>query len=345
MDRQDPSEVIAGIVEAHGRCTNRQVAKATGLTRQAVHHHLRNLERRGVLTRQGRGRGTHYVAGPAWQGPSGSASQFRFSTAGLDESAVWDHLVQSHGALQRLPRNVTDILHYAVTELVNNVIDHADADELTLEVQTPTRHVELTVTDRGHGIFRRVAEGFDLATPLEALQELSKGKVTTQPERHTGEGIFFVSKAVDEFAIDSGGCRWLVDNIREDMAVGSSSVTVGTRVWLRIAAESPRSLREVFDRYTEDYEFMRTRAVIRLFTIGVKFVSRSEARRVAHGLERFREVLLDFQGVEMVGQGFLDEILRVWARAHPETQLRPVNMIEPVAFMVRRAQARAAHGP
>jgi anti-sigma regulatory factor (Ser/Thr protein kinase)/biotin operon repressor len=344
VDRQDILAVVRKLLAAQGQCTNRDVANATGLSRQAVHQHLRRLAQEGLVDPVGQGRATHYLPGAAWEAPSPAPSTHAFPTAGLEETLVWDRLVETHEALRQLPRNVEDILHYSVTELVNNAIDHSDADEVVVAVVTREDRIEVTVRDRGHGVFRRVMEGLGLPTALEALQELSKGKVTTQPERHTGEGIFFVSKAVDEFSLEGGGLRWCVDNTREDMAVGSSAVTEGTRAWLSIGTTSKRSLREVFDRYTEDYEFTRTSTVIRLFAVGVKFVSRSEARRLVHGLDRFREVILDFRGVELVGQGFLDEVFRVWARAHPETRLRPVNMTEPVEFMVRRSLTRAAQG-
>ena len=42
----------------------------------------------------------------------------------------------------------------------------------------------------------------------------------------------------------------------------------------------------------------------------------------AVGLERFREVVLDFAGVDAIGQGFADEVFRVWARAHAGTRLQ-----------------------
>jgi len=75
---------------------------------------------------------------------------------------------------------------------------------------------------------------------------------------------------------------------------------------------------------------------------GRRLITRSEAKRLVIGLERFREVLLDFAGVDEVGQGFADEVFRVWARTHPETRLMPTRMNEPVAFMVQRAITAAA---
>lgn len=44
-------------------------------------------------------------------------------------------------------------------------------------------------------------------------------------------------------------------------------------------------------------------------------------------------------GVEIVGQGFCDQVFRVYARAHPEVTLEAVGMDDAVAFMVARAQA------
>ena len=75
---------------------------------------------------------------------------------------------------------------------------------------------------------------------------------------------------------------------------------------------------------------------MRLFEAGSAFLSRSEAKRLAAGLDRFRQVTLDFEGVDEVGQGFVDELFRVWARDHPATRLSPIKMNDDVRFMVER---------
>jgi hypothetical protein len=72
-------------------------------------------------------------------------------------------------------------------------------------------------------------------------------------------------------------------------------------------------LEDVFAAYTDPatLEFLRTRATIKLATLGVVLVSRSEAKRLVLRLTEFRHVTLDFSGVEVVGQGFCDEVFRV----------------------------------
>ena len=54
-----------------------------------------------------------------------------------------------------------------------------------------------------------------------------------------------------------------------------------------------------------------------------------------HNLEAFSEVELDLRGVRQVGQGFADEVFRVFAANHPGTRFRVLNADESVAAMIR----------
>jgi hypothetical protein len=51
-------------------------------------------------------------------------------------------------------------------------------------------------------------------------------------------------------------------------------------------------------------------------------------------------VEVDFTGVTDVGQGFVDELLRVWPVAHPGKSVIPTNMNEAVEFMIQRGLTR-----
>ncbi len=171
---------------------------------------------------------------------------------------------------------------------------------------------------------------------FEAVQELSKGKLTTAPQAHSGEGLFFSSRAVDTFDLEANGVRWSVDAVRGDQTLAAAPSVPGTTARFAVDARTDRSLDLVFARYTTDFEFDKTRCVVHLFEHGVRFVSRSEAKRLVRRLDRFREVVVDFDRVESVGQGFVDELFRVWAKLHPEVRLVPTNMNPSVEFMVRR---------
>lgn len=96
----------------------------------------------------------------------------------------------------------------------------------------------------------------------------------------------------------------------------------------------------MFQEYSEGFEFVRTRPVVKLFGLGLRFVSRSEGRRLLDGLDEFTEIDVDFAGVQDVGQGFVDELVRVWPQEHPGKTINPINMNEAVEFMVRRGLHR-----
>jgi anti-sigma regulatory factor (Ser/Thr protein kinase) len=326
----DPKLVIAALLAQKSAVTSADLVAATGLTRQAVHRHVREMIAAGQMFAEGAGRGARYIT-------RRTTARVRRARAGLDEAALYEELEDQLEELRALPRATARVLHYAFTEIVNNAIDHSRAKWVEIAIDVGSETIVVEVTDDGVGAFAHVRKAMGLASDLEAIGELSKGKTTTDPERHSGQGLFFSSKAVDAFVMESGALRWMVDGRRGDNAIASAPPRKGTFVRFEVARDTKRDLRALFDEYTTDHEFDRTRTVVRLFAYGVTFVSRSEAKRMLHGLDRFREVVLDFTGVDAIGQGFADEVFRVWTRAHAGTRIEPVHMAEPIAFMVTRA--------
>jgi anti-sigma regulatory factor (Ser/Thr protein kinase) len=266
------------------------------------------------------------------------------AAAGLQEDAVWAT------ARSVMPQDMWSVegrqtANYSFTEMLNNAIDHSQADTVHVSLWLSRIEFRFEIEDHGRGALPNLQEQLNLEDAYDAIGELSKGRTTTDPERHSGEGIFFTSKAVDVFTLESAGLRWTVDNVRHDQAVGSSEVVRGTRIRCEMDPGTTQPLADIFRAFTdEEHQFARTRTVVRLFGFGVRFVSRSEAKRLMRGLERFEQVTLDFAGVEEVGQGFVDEALRVWPRQNPGTVVEPVGMTGPVEFMVRRGLPPTARG-
>jgi len=316
-----------------GATSSSEVGRRLGVSRQAAHARLSRLVADGPVAREGAARATRYRLARA------APWEQRFPLDGLAEDAVFGRLAGEVAAIGALGGEARGLVAYVVTELVNNAIDHSSGRSVRVSAARAGSVLEIEVEDDGVGAFRHVRERLGLPSELAAIQEISKGKTTTDPERHTGEGLFFTSKAADRFRLASGALAWMVDNRRDDVAVEAVAPPQrGTHAAVEIDLERPRSLTALFAEYADDYEFSKTRITIRLFEIGVRFVSRSEAKRLLHGLERFREVVLDFRGVEGLGQGFADEVFRVWARAHPDVSLVPIRMNAPVEFIVERAR-------
>jgi anti-sigma regulatory factor (Ser/Thr protein kinase) len=327
--RQRALELIA----ADGRRVGTRLAQACGLSRQVANGHVRALVRDGLISAEGTTLAREYRL-------KSLKVERRYPRDGLQEDVVWRELVSP--VVARLAQNVRDIWHYAATEIINNAIDHSGSQDVQVSVVLNALWAEVLVADEGEGIFVKIAHALNLHDPREAILELAKGKLTTAPERHTGEGIFFTSRALDFFEIESHHLRFSHAPRADDAIAEQAADTPGTRVRMRLSNHSPRLLREVFDAFTdpEEYSFDKTVVPLRLAQYeGEKLVSRSQAKRVAQRFERFKRVELDFAGVSDIGQAFADELFRVFAAAHPAIRITSVNAEPAVAQMIRRATA------
>ncbi|HBM45830.1 MAG: putative histidine kinase [Parcubacteria group bacterium GW2011_GWF2_38_76] len=270
-----------------------------------------------------------------------------FKNEGLEEHHVLDKIEQTFPALKTLPENVRSIFTYAFSEMLNNAIEHSRSLRVGVEVSTPDNMLTFTIQDSGVGVFRNVMEKRRLNSELEAIQDILKGKTTTMPKSHSGEGIFFTSKAGDIFILDSYGYQLIIDNKIPDVFVKKvNKIKKGTRVTFKLSAVSGRHLSEVFKKYTDigddsDFGFDKTEIRVKLYTVAGVHISRSQARRVLFGLDKFKVVVLDFDKVPTVGQAFADEIFRVFQQKYPQVKIETENMSEGVNFMIERAKNEA----
>lgn len=271
-------------------------------------------------------------------------------TPELAEDRVWDKLIKPH--MQDLPPNVRSICFYGFTEMLNNAMDHSEGSSVRIGFHRTATEVKIAIQDDGVGIFHKIATTLHLEDERHAVLELSKGKLTTDPKRHSGEGIFFTSRMFDDFFIASGpwrlictqGKSWLFD-AQEGWVKSDKGPIPGTLVSLRLDVSTTRTMESVFEQFAgedEDFGFTRTRVPVALAQYGNEnLVSRSQAKRLLARFDRFKEVVLDFQNVAMIGQAFADEVFRVFQSQHPEVRLSWHNAEEPVARMIRRAIAKA----
>jgi anti-sigma regulatory factor (Ser/Thr protein kinase) len=306
------------------------------LSRQAIHQHLSALVGSGHLVAVGNTRARTYAPGPT------RTHAAVFPLQGLKESDVY---YRDFGfVFKDLPKEIEDTCHYGFTEMLNNAIDHAGGQQVKVAVERTATDISIRIDDDGEGIFKHIARIIGLADPREAILELSKGKLTTDPDKHSGQGIFFTSRAFDHFSIFSGDLIFSHnDGESNDWLLHNDADTSGTKVMMRIALACERTLRSVFDAYTgsedEDFAFNKTVVPVKLVLYqGERLVSRAQAKRILNRVEKFSTVWLDFDGVDAIGQGFADEVFRVFARRNPQVKLEPINMNDAVRRMVRAAQ-------
>jgi len=329
---------ILANVEKHPADIARVTAVKFGITRQAVNKHLQKLVGERALKQHGKTRSRSYQLAPLahWR------KTFPLAKT-LAEDRVWREDVVS--SLGQMPQNVLEIWHYGFTEIFNNAIDHSEGSQIAVDFRKTASATQLAIHDNGVGIFKKIQAALRLIDERHAVLELAKGKLTTDPARHTGEGIFFASRMFDDFEILSGGIHFSHQfDKREDWILERDRFSSGTAVWMKLNNHTARTTKKVFDKFTsgEDYGFTKTVVPVKLAQYGDEYlVSRSQAKRLLARVDRFETVILDFSGVESVGQAFADEIFRVFAAQHPNVALLELNASPAVKRMISRARAHA----
>lgn len=332
---QEIRALILRQIDDVGKVDSNAVAKQFGVTRQAIFKNIRELVLSGAVVK------TNSPEHPYRVPPSTEKWITVKVGPAVEENKIWNDAIAP--LLKDLKPNVQKICHYGFTEMFNNVIDHSDSQSAEIWVTINPLVATIAIQDHGIGIWKKLQGAFHLDDPRHALLELTKGKLTTDPQRHTGEGIFFTSRMFDKFILASDkltfcrfqeGPEWLFD-IKEDNA------GPGTRVSLYIYLDSEKTTREIFDKFTadlDDFGFTRTHLSVQLAKYeGDHLVSRSQAKRILHRLDKFKQVYLDFKDVTDIGQAFADEIFRVFKSDHPEVEIIPVNIRPDVQRMIQRA--------
>jgi hypothetical protein len=311
------------------------VAEEFGISRQAAWRHVRNLATNGDIKITGKGRCIQYELIEL------ESKQYDFDLkTQLEEDIVWTTYVKPLIS-PRVNANAYDILNYGFTEIFNNVLDHSEGSTVNIHISIYADIIKLRIQDDGIGVFKKIQDYFGLDDPRHALLELAKGKITSDPENHTGEGIFFASRMFDCFLIWSHFLSYIRYGDDDCLIEDRKRDWMGTYVTMEMQNNTSKTTTEVFDKYAgeaNDYGFTRTHVPVKLSLYeGETLVSRSQAKRLLVRVDKFREVWLDFKDVKNIGPAFADEIFRVFAKAHPGIRLHWMNAGPMVEKMIGRA--------
>jgi len=235
--------------------------------------------------------------------------------------------------------------HYAFLEILNNAIEHSGGDEIIVYVGRADNRIEFSIHDNGVGIFSKIAKALNFESEDYSVLELAKGKFSTNPRQHSGQGIFFSSKLGDIFIIHSGNIAFIANNFlrgtdEEYVFRNVDTPIPGTFVSFCIWFTHEESAAQVFNRYAPaDDGFVKTAIPVKLIEKNEKIaiLSRSQARRLLLRLDNFKSVELDFMDVESIGQAFADEVFRVFHNEHPDVEITVVNCNEAVSKMIKYA--------
>lgn len=238
-----------------------------------------------------------------------------------------------------LPENVNELFNYAFTQMLGNAIEHSGTRKLLIKAEKKEEMISFEIRDHGIGIFNNIKQKLSLVSDEEAIGGLIKGKLTASGKDHPGEGLFFTSKCADTLIIQSGTKKIVFNNLLDDIFIRTVQEYKGTKVMFNLNKLSTRNLSDIFNKYSgTDNTFNTTRVAVKLFVDNSKHISRSRAGRALSGMEKFKTVILDFSGIQTIGQGFADEVFRVWKAAHPGIEIKTENANDDVMFMIKHTE-------
>ncbi len=338
----DIKEKILNLLKKQGDLQVADIVEATGFSRVYLSRVLKKMREKDKVRLIGHtNRATYVIPNTKAEKEVKKSildTQKELNLKGLEEDKVLDDIKKETGIFLDLKENIKKIVEYSFSEILNNAIEHSGSKKGKVKLKKGEKKLIFQVNDFGVGIFNHIKEKRNLDNVLDAIGCLIKGKQTTDPESHSGEGIFFVSRLMDKLIIKSFNKKLVFDNNKEDIFISDINNKKGTEVIGKIDLHSSKKISKVFDDYTdENYSFDKTEIVVNIFNKKGPHMSRSEARRILSGLEKFQRIEFDFKNVSSIGQAFADEIFRVWANKHPDIELDYKNVNENVKFMIQHA--------
>ncbi len=87
---------------------------------------------------------------------------------------------------------------------------------------------------------------------------------------------------------------------------------------------------------SDERGFYKTQIPIKSSILSDFPVSRSQARRLCSGFDKFEEIELDFDGIDDVGRAFVHEIFCVFKNKHPEIEIKVKNANKNVISVKKR---------
>lgn len=267
-----------------------------------------------------------------------------FNVDQIDEFDIFQEHIFPH---IKKYQQVEEIISYVFTEMLNNVMDHSEGQDVHIALFESPYGFLVSIYDDGIGIFKKICTAKKLKDEQHAMLELSKGRLTTMPEAHSGEGIFFSSKVCDEFSIMSHGLifhhKMDISELSDLEGLAKHSLSNGTRVVFKVNKFTAKTIVDTFNQYTttdNDGVPVFSKTIIKAKLLQYEnesLVSRSQAKRLLTRLNEFKEAVIDFEGIKIVGQGFADEIFRVFSIRHPDIKISYINAASDVEFMIKHA--------
>lgn len=334
VNQKKVKNYILGLIKSGRKDYVKAAIECFDISKSSVYNYVKQMESDGLIER----RGNTYVLQTI-------AYHYALKNDGsLSEDRVYNEFVAQH---IQFSKNVNSIWSYAFTEMMNNAIEHSESENIDIAIYQNCLDTKILIRDDGVGIFKKIQNFMkecrnESITLRECVSLLFAGKFTTAEQYHTGEGIFFTSHIMDEFVIYSDDNFFTRNNFTSSQIEDGNlhnfmKMKNGTVVRMTLNNNSKKVLSEVFNTFAPiDEGFIKTTIPVAHMFSGGNPVSRSEARRLLNCISLFNDIVLDFSGVEEIGQGFAHELFVLGKQKYPHINLKTIKTCKAVENMITR---------
>ena len=334
VNQEKVKNYILRLIKSNRKDYIKATVDTFNISRSSVYNYIKQLETDGLIKKNGREYSLNTVE-----------HFYSFKNDGtLSEDSIYNQFIAQHIDFKK---NVNSIWTYAFTEMMNNAIEHSNAENISVAIFQTCLDTQILIVDDGVGIFKHIQKYMkesknEIISLRECVSLLFAGKFTTAKQYHTGEGIFFTSHIMDEFIIYSDDNFFTRNNFSslqvEDANLHNlMEIENGTIVKMTLCNDTKKILAEIFNTFAPVEEgFVKTTIPVAHMFGGGNPVSRSEARRLLGSIAPFNDIVLDFSGVEEIGQGFAHELFVLGKQKHPHINLRTIKTCKTVEDMITR---------
>jgi anti-sigma regulatory factor (Ser/Thr protein kinase) len=334
--KESKKSLILQYVSNNKMLTSKQISEVFDVSEVYASKILNEAVFRGVLKKIGNTNTTKYLHKDVLSEKVMSMRKTFKINKNLSDTYPFEFLKSESSILENASTESIKVLDYIMSEMINNCIDHSEGVSILLKAKNINNILDVSIQDDGVGLFKKVQEYLSIDLD-DAILHILKGKLTTAPKYHSGQGLFFSTKAANSFLIVANNKKVLLKNEAQEKTLKTTKTKEGTKVVFSLDLGSKKNLGDLFRKYSgEDFEFSKTSVTVHLFKHKNDLISRSEAKRILFGLEKFKEITLDFANVDTVGQAFCDEVFRVWQNDHTEVMFKNINTNQDVLFMINR---------
>ncbi|MFZ6645862.1 hypothetical protein ACO0LO_09105 [Undibacterium sp. TJN25] len=161
-----------------------------------------------------------------------------YSLPGVDAKAMWD---REFAPFLSLPEEVAATARDGFISVVHNASRHAKASGLYVVVEQTPRYLEMTISDNGIGVFKKIAQKIKTKELALAVEAVAEGRAASAVKRRATSDIYSLASMFDEFLVEANGVQFPAPKRKKKLSLeDDGTAEPGTSVFMKLALKKKK---------------------------------------------------------------------------------------------------------